>query len=262
MNFALPAILLFVVGLPGFLFRSRLKLAEQTSLDYSPFGRIVIEAFLWALLLHVAWLLGSYLLFGATLQTEALLGLLSSSADLQAVAVREVTASSRRVFAYFLSMYLVAFVVPSLVRQAITRWRLDRSGARLSTVFRFHQAPWYYLLTGADFARDEAPDSVVLAAVIDVAGTPILYVGFLADFFFDPDGQLDRLVLENVVRRPLSRDKSFEKVLDGEPDTDRFYVVEGDYFVIRYEEVLTLNVHYLKAEMPAMVATVDQRPTD
>lgn len=252
MNFALPAILIFVVVLPGFLFRTRLKYSEQTSLDYSPFGRVVIEAFLWAVGLHLVWLAASDRILGAPLRTEALLGLLSSSPELQAVAVAEVTASSVRVLVYFVSMYAFALIVPSAIRAAISHWRLDRSGARLSTIFRFHQAPWYYLLTGADFERGEEPDYILIAAVINVASRPFLYVGSLADFFFDPTGQLDRLVLENTVRRPLDRDKQSD-----DDDTDRFYPVEGNYFVIRYAEVITLNVHYVKVE-PA----VDDTPED
>ena len=219
MNFALPAILIFVVVLPGFLFRTRLKYSEQTSLDYSPFGRVVIEAFLWAVGLHIVWLAAGYGFLGATLRTEALLGLLSSSADLQAVAVAEVTTSSVRVLVYFVSMYAFAFIVPSAIRAAISHWRLDRAGARLSTIFRFHQAPWYYLLTAADFERGEEPDYILIAAVIDVASRPFLYVGSLADFFFDPTGQLDRLVLENTVRRPLDRRLWLSRSLPPRPDS-------------------------------------------
>ncbi len=238
MNFALPAILVFLIVLPGFLFRSRLKLAEQTSLDYSPFGRVVTEALLWSVVLHVLWL-GISRVFGETLRTDALLGLLSSSPTLQAVAVEAVSTSSLRVFVYFTSLYLFAFVVPSTLRAAISHWRLDRFGARFSPVFRFNQAPWYYLLTGADFAKDEQPDYVLVAAIVDVAGSATLYVGMLADFFFDPDGHLDRVVLENVLRRPLSSDRTAF-------DESRFYPIEGDYFVIRYAEAITFNVRYVK----------------
>ena len=45
-------------------------------------------------------------------------------------------------------------------------------------------------------------------------------------------------------------------------DADRFYPIDGDYFVIRYSEVITLNVHYVKFE-PAdfdEVYEVDEAP--
>ena len=237
MNVALPALLFFVIVLPGFLFRSRLKLAEQTSLDYSPFGRVVTEALLWSIALHGLWLVLAWSL-GSTLRTDALLGLLSSSADRQASAIDAVSASSLRVFAYFTSLYVFAFVVPQALRVATTRLRLDRAGSPWSAVFRFHEAPWYYLLTGADFAESEQPDYILVAAIVNVAGAATLYVGTLADFFFDPDGHLDRVVLENVSRRPLTSDKRPD-------DRDRFYPIEGDYFVVRYAEAITLNVQYV-----------------
>ena len=48
------------------------------------------------------------------------------------------------------------------------------------------------------------------------------------------------------MRRPLDADKS-----GGEDDDrlNRFYVVDGDYFVLRYSEVITLNVEYITLKM-------------
>ncbi len=244
MNIALPAIIVFLTVLPGFLFRSRLKLAEQTSLDYSPFGLVVTNAFLWAIVLHGLWLLAAAWL-GSPLRADVLLQLMwSPSSRPDDGTVLAVKASAPRVLVYFATLYGFAFVVPTLARFAISHWRLDRIGARFSSVFRFHQAPWYYLLTGADFETGEQPDFIQIAAIVDAAGTPTLYVGVLIDFFFDPDGQLDRVVLTNVQRRTFSRDKTAAGSLDEEER--RFYPIAGDYFVIRYAEAITFNVQYVK----------------
>ena len=48
-------------------------------------------------------------------------------------------------------------------------------------------------------------------------------------------------MLENVSRRPLTSDKRPD-------DHDRFYPIEGDYFVVRYAEAITLNVQYVNLE--------------
>lgn len=56
MNLALPAVVVFILMLPCFVARSRLKRTERRQLDYAPFGQIVTEALVWACLLHVAWL--------------------------------------------------------------------------------------------------------------------------------------------------------------------------------------------------------------
>jgi hypothetical protein len=244
-NFALPAILLFLIVLPGFLFRGRLKRVEQTSLDYSPFGRIVVGGVLWAIALHLVWLGASYLL-GWTVRADALIGLMSSSPHLQDDAVAAVTASPLRVvLTYFLSLYAFALFVPAGVRRAISTWRLDRAGSPFASVFRYYEAPWYYLLTGADF--DDPPVGVSVAAVVDVGGQSYLYVGTLVNFFFDAAGQLDRLVLESVARRPMARDKADGDDLVGDASR-RFYDVEGTYFVLRYAEIVTLNINYFRLE--------------
>ncbi len=250
MNFALPAVLLFLIVLPGFLFRDRLKRVEQTSLDYSPFGRVVAGGVLWAIALHLVWL-GIAGAFGWTMRVDALMGLLSSSARLQEDAVAAATGSPRAVLAYFVSLYAFALLVPPVIRWAISTWRLDRAGNPLSPLFRFSEAPWYYLLTGADF--DEPPVGVSVAAVVDIGGQSYLYVGTLVNFFFDASGQLDRLVLESVARRPLARDKPEGDELVGDA-ARRFYDVEGTYFVLRYAEIVTLNVNYFRLE------PVDEEP--
>ena len=243
MNIALPAILVFLIVLPGFLFRSRLKRAELTSLDYSPFGRVVTGAFLWAVALHCLWLsLAAWL--GSPLRSDVLLRLLWLPSTHSDETVAAVQASATRILVYFATLYAFAFVVPTGLRVAISHWRLDRDGTALSSIFRFHEAPWYYLLTGADFEKHDQPDYIQVAAIVDAAGTPTLYVGVLSQFFFDPAGQLDRVVLTNVQRRELASDRSADSGVADRPR--RFYEIVGDYFVIRYAEAITFNVQYVK----------------
>lgn len=85
----------------------------------------------------------------------------------------------------------------------------------------------------------------MISAIIEVAKDAVLYVGVLDDFFFDSEGKLDRLILQGVVRRPLSADKNTASP-DAAAGDERFYDVDGDSFVLRYEDVKTLNVQYVK----------------
>jgi hypothetical protein len=237
MNLALPALIVFIVLLPGFLVRLRFKRVERASLDYSPFGQVVTEAILWALALHFTWLFFAYEWFGRELRLDVLLRLLSSDAQGQALAATAVAADTRWIAWYFGSMLAFSYTVPTMARTLITRLRLDRAGAPFSRLLRFTEAPWYYLLTGADFEEGQQPDMIAIAAVVDVAGTPVLYTGVLQDFFLDPDGRLDRLVLQQTMRRPMN-----PASVD---DDERFYSIEGEYFVLRYAEAITLNIAYV-----------------
>jgi hypothetical protein len=255
MNIALPALIAFLLLLPGFIFRTRLKRAERTSLDFSPFGQIVAEAVLWSLFAHLGWLALSHLVFRHDFQPLVLMKLLSSAAPGQADAAVAVAADFAWIAGYFGSLFVAAFLVPTLLRATISRYRLDRSSAPWGAVFRFHDAPWYYLLTGADFTEEEAPDFIVISAIVEIAKEAVLYVGVLSEFFVDAEGQLDRLVLQGVSRRPIAADKNGIDADEGS-DSGRFYDVDGDSFVLRYSETVTLNVQYVKltaeesAELP------------
>ncbi|MDB6000397.1 MAG: hypothetical protein JWP52_2096 [Rhizobacter sp.] len=244
MNLALPALIVFILLLPGFVVRLRFKRAERASLDYSPFGQVATEAILWAAALHAVWLLVAYAAFDRVLQLDVLLKLLSSDASSQSHASEAVAADAHWVAWYFGSLFVCAYALPALARAAIIRWRLDRIGSPLSALLRFNGAPWYYLLTGADFAEGEQPDLIAISAVVDVAGSAVLYTGILEDFFLDPEGRLDRLVLQQTMRRPMNADKASWDGGD-EAAQEWFYPIEGDYFVLRYAEAITLNIEYI-----------------
>lgn len=244
MNVALPALIVFFLLLPGFIFRTNLKRVERTSLDFSPFGQVAAEAILWALALHSLWLYVSHLVFKHDFEPVVLMKLLSSASTIQAEATDIVGRQFNWIAAYFATLISVAFALPKLIRYVISRYRLDRAGAPLSEIFRFHQAPWYYLLTGADFERDEAPDFIVVSAIVEIGKEAVLYVGVLDEFYVDAEGQLDRLVLQSVVRRPISKDKSDASIASSAET--RFYAVDGDSFVLRYSEAITLNIQYVR----------------
>ena len=243
MNVALPTLVVFALLLPGFVARSRIKLAERQSLDYAPFGQVVTQAVLWALALHLLWCALMAALTSATVRSDVALKLLSGDAGAQARALDVVGAQAGEILAYFTSLLAFAWLAPGGVRRLITRVRLDRVGSPCGTILRFSAAPWYYLLSGADFARDAQPDLISISAIVNVSGKPYLYTGILDDYFLDQDGRLDRLILQNVMRRPLERDKP-EGCTEGR--LARFYAVDGDYFVLRYAETVTLNVEYIR----------------
>lgn len=245
MNVALPALIVFFLLLPGFIFRTNLKRAERTSLDFSPFGHVVAEAMLWTLVLHLAWLGVSHVVFRHDFQPVVLLKLLSSAPAVQADAIEAVGREFDWIAAYFATLVIVSFALPLGIRHIISRYRLDRADAPFSAIFRFHRAPWYYLLTGADFIADEEPDFIFVSAIVEVGKDAVLYVGMLDEFYVDTEGQLDRLVLQNVVRRPMSADK-VRGDEDASAAANRFYDVDGDSFVLRYSEAITLNIQYAR----------------
>lgn len=255
MNVALPALIVFLCLLPGFIFRGRLKRVESTSLDYSPFGRVATEGILWAGVLHVLWITLCPV-FGDVSDLSIVLRLLSSNLDVHGKALDVVASQIPRISGYFISLYVASYAVPGFIRWLITRCRLDRYDGNWSWLFRFNDAPWYYLLTGADFDKDHKPDFIEATAIVNIAGEPYLFKGVLESFYFKSDGALDRLVLENTTRRKLNEDeRSRGRRAAARPDGG-FSPIEGDSFVIQYDQVVTLNIRYKKIDL----ASADAAP--
>lgn len=121
MNIALPAFVVFLLLLPGFIFRARFKLAERTSLDFSPFGRVAADAILWAIFAHILWLALSFFLFSQRFEPAVLLKLLSSAPTSQTEAISAVGRDFGSIAGYFSSLFLAAIVVPSILRSQITK---------------------------------------------------------------------------------------------------------------------------------------------
>ena len=248
MNLALPALVVFILLLPGFIARSRIKRVERATLDYSPFGQVVSEAVAWALVLHLVWVGLLPWLTPMALRPDVVLRLFSAEPAAQTWALEAVAAQAGWVTLYFSSLLAFAYLGPMAFRRWVSRRRLDRHDAPLGQLFRFSGAPWYYLLSSADFHADDVPDFVSISAIVDVSGQPYLYIGLLEDYFLNQDGDLDRVILQQVMRRPLAKDKP-----EGSSarDLSRFYPVDGDYFVLRYSEMRTLNVEYIKLRADA-----------
>jgi hypothetical protein len=83
---------------------------------------------------------------------------------------------------------------------------------------------------------------VLLTTVVHHNAADWLYIGVIADFFFDKSGDLDRVLLRLVDRRQLADDQKPVSETDAD---DRYYHIEGDYFVLRYSEMTTINIDYI-----------------
>jgi hypothetical protein len=59
-------------------------------------------------------------------------------------------------------------------------------------------------------------------------------------------GDIDRLILTGASRRFIEEDKPPLEVRS--PLTERFYSIEGDYFVLKAATIKTLSVHFLEVK--------------
>jgi hypothetical protein len=247
MNVALPALLIFAILLPGFLFRQNFKRTEKTLLDFKPFGEATIKSVVDALLLCSLWSGLTYVFTPYYVDFATLLALLTGSAQPEAYkrAIEQTSKHALPIVVFFGSLYVFSGLWGRLLRIIVQKKKLDRRDSSFGGFFRF-DTPWFYLLKGYDESR--VPDGVYIAAVVDISEGPYLYVGVLRDYFFTESGELDRLVLSLVTRRKLASDNRASEDAEKNQTEDRYYPIAGDYFVLKYSDVTTLNLSYIQLD--------------
>ncbi|WP_175657450.1 hypothetical protein [Burkholderia ambifaria] len=247
MNVAFPAVFLFLVVLPGFIFRQFCQRREVRTFDHTPFSALVLQALLWAAAINLVVALGVRAI-GYEIELGDVVRLLVGGPTALNNLGAQLTWLNQHPIAgpaYFALTCTLALVIALLCRGAVEYFGLDRRG---SSVVRWVRgdAPWYYLFSGLDHPDPDAIDGAIVAAVVEFKEGSYLYTGVLLDWETNESGELDRLLLQNAQRRKLDRDRPYDAE-SGQfrDDPSRFYPIAGDVFVLRYDEIKTMNVTYL-----------------
>ncbi len=160
---------------------------------------------------------------------------------------------------YFLSLYAASSVIARFALWFVRALRLDHH-----LMFLRLEDQWFYFLRGEIFYFSEFRKFVKMkdpisgtyvSLVVDQGGDQYLYKGFLWDFFLDRHGNLDRLVLHNVIRsRFIPEEKGeIKSAKEGEngpvdiPIIDRrwtFERVSSQIFTVKYADCKTLACTY------------------
>lgn len=276
MNLAFQALLLLLLYLPGAIavyvyFRGQYGFAELPVISPSVTARTTL-ALVVAGALHAIWVPMSNLLasffWDLRVDLATVTFLIIGKYDDQAQfrhAIQSITIAPYLVFFYFVTIYAVAIALGDGFR----RWVIAKSWDARHPILRFTDL-WFYLFSGKvlDFARAEevsvangqdnesSPDEpgfatealsgTWISGVMEIAGKAYLYTGILEGYWYDRNGALDAIWLSNVYRRDLSDDRD-------EPDTamtvdDRYYPVDGDYFVMKFSDLKNVNIKYISVE--------------
>jgi hypothetical protein len=271
MSFAFPALLVFLLVLPGIILRYSYARGPWGWASPTSLRRVSEElayGVAFALVLHVAWLVLVRRL-GFEPDVDSMFLLLVGNFGERSEHLERVRSSVAGhypgVAAYLVSLYAAAGVAGNLGHRAVRRLKLDH----LTKTFRFDNY-WYYMLTGEvlDFRENagegRSVDGVYFSAVVDHASGSYLYRGIVSDFTFDRDGALDTVVLTDAHRRKLVDDREEREppphIGPSEPD-ERYYEIRGDFLVLRSAEIRTVNLDYfavtLEESVPAGIAEGD-----
>lgn len=248
MNLALPALAIVVLLSPGLIFTWAIREWLDLSFEQSELLKSLLVVVIASVVLHVAGGVGCACL-GLPISYRAVLALLQGGPDRELGWAMDMAASSLgRVTLYFFSLWVLASIVGFLSNRFLFRFRPDLR-PNWSGVCQLSNE-WYYFLSG-DYTRlpktkwdtSRTPDIIRISTVITVGQETYLYCGLLTDFYFDRGGKLDRLVLASAKRRRMRDDRSPDQ--EHHPDgDDRYYPIIGHLFVIKYNEVSTLNFQY------------------
>lgn len=268
MEFAVSAVFLLILLLPGFIlqtaytkgfWRWNSPTSPRSLTEQVPAGIVL------ASILHALWAAGAGLL-GYTINLRAVVMLLTGAYGHEDAhfesALSAFTDNPYQVFFYFTSLYLVAALLGYISHFVVRKLALDRK----TRILRFNNQ-WFYLLSGeiTEFKgssyEDEEVDGVFLTTVVHHADCDYLYRGLVVDFFFDKEGLLDRVLLTLAARRKLADDRKPGEEA-GSPESEaRYYYVEGDYLVLKYSEMATINVDYLfvvpETDVPEREETIE-----
>jgi hypothetical protein len=249
-EFAFSAVILLLLLLPGFILQTAYTKGRwrwNSPTLVRPLAEQILSGIVTAGALHILWFwIASCLKETINLRVLVmfLLGSFGHDDEHFNDALDVLVRHPLKIALYFSSLYVFAALAGLAVRGLVRWMRWDHKYRFL----RFNNE-WYYLLSGEIHSFQETPDiegetkGVYLTTVVHHSNVDYLYTGFVIDYFFDRNGNLDRVILDEVARRRLSDDKSEE--MKEHEEAARFYEIEGHYFVLRYSEMCTINLDYL-----------------
>lgn len=261
MNIAFPALFVLLLLLPGILlsYSYRRGFFQRSPVTLGPIRNEIGRGIVWALLIHpvvlsLLWSVGVW-----SPDPDLLLALTGGTVE---VSSETVSTQFRASLWYLVGTNLSAPVVGGLAHKIVRANRLDLRYDWL----RFSNE-WHYLFSGEArvFQVDQEDRTVAtikefldwdfsfvfVSVIVSTGEESTLYWGVLSDFYFDSAGQLEKIVLEDAQRRPLRADtdaspddETGARERELPPASERFYPIRGEYLVLRYENIQTLNVEY------------------
>lgn len=252
MNIALSTVVLFILLIPGLLFR-RFYYTEEFSKEYfkQTFFGTFLSAFIPSLIFHSFWY---YLakFFGHPIDLSVIGNLLTGSNNKEIY--NAIDSSIGRIILYNGSIAVTAGLAGFFFKKIIRSKKLDRT----YKLFRF-QNSWHYVLKGEffDFPRAsfdlidtevEEIEFVYIDALVDTNAGTILYEGIFVDYELSAEGGLNYITLKNTSRKFLS--EVVEKPLpdkQSEIEEDK-HSINGHIVVLPFHQIKNINLSYYRIE--------------
>jgi hypothetical protein len=252
MNLAFPALFVLLFLLPGILlsYSYRRGFFRRSPITLGPIRDEIGRGIVLAIFVHLAAFGLSWWWTGWLPKADVFLAVFTGVGG---VAPSDAAEEFKAGLSYLVATNVAALVVGGGLHGIVRTSQLDLRWEWL----RFNNE-WHYLFSGEvwlfEKKTDQTVDWVFASVVVDQGEASILYWGRLIDYVFDRAGTLDKIILTQAQRRFLTPESDRdnyppdeEEEIEGPdlpPASDRYYPIRGEYFVIEYENVQTLNVEY------------------
>ncbi len=240
MNIALSTVFIFLVLLPGIVFR-KFYYTEEFSKQYfkQNFFSVFFSSFVPSALIHIL-LSGVVGIFGYIVRLD-LIGQMLTAKDFPENAFSNLQDNRIEVASYFIASVLIGLISGYFSKKIVRHFLWDTK----YKLFRFRNA-WHYIFSGEffDFPRasfdlleDEVEniDFVYVDALIESPEGSIIYDGALVDYELSNDGGLESITLKNAQRRMMNDD-----------DKKNYYDIPGHILIIPYKSIINLNFSYYR----------------
>jgi len=269
MNLALGFLIIFIIAIPGIVFRITYlsspyskRNINTTAIDEifnSLIPAFVFHAISILLLNHAGYAVDFQFLF------DLLIG------NNRAQYINRLNSYLGPFLLYILVNTAVNFGVALILRKIVLSFHLYKQMPSLGIYNK-----WYYKLKPTSAGEEKI--SVWLDVLVETRNDTIIYRGFLTDFWLDREGGIKELHMEDVRRRVLSRDQQMyddpenrnqnhtpptSEIIEErpeqypdvfEPDSaalidERYYYIPGEVFIIKYEDVKNMNITYYEEQL-------------
>lgn len=239
MNIALTTFLLFLLLVPGIIFR-RFYYTGEFSKQYfkSSAPELLFSTVIPAALLHCLWMFLANKWFHQGINAGAVADIITgNNASKQWPETLTVFKNSyRNIIIYNISLWFFSAGMSFMFKLLIRKTKLDRK----VKMFRF-QNEWFYLLSGEylDFPKVRGNSKNIRITYIDVLVKnetgDVIYRGILEDYLLSRECALDLLYISSARCRPLndSSGSGFERI-------------RGRIFVTPYSQIKNINITYLR----------------
>ena len=241
MQLALGAIILLIILLPGISFRKGYFSGEfSNQYTIRDFFQLFINTLFPSLIFYLIFLPIIYFFAKYYYDLTVLLGLISSNQIIIENSLSKIDQYKFQIITFQAFINFIAFVIGICLRNLVLTYSFDAKDK-----FLRYKNVWHYLLTGKFFLfrrsqiklnrdRIEDVDITYINVIVVVGKETFNYSGTLVDYELSEAGALNLIYIKNAQRKPI--------------EEEHFKNVEGHILVLKYENIINLNLTFIQAE--------------